>query len=60
MTSRVIAVYNGDLDKLMRDFFIHEKLVKVWKKKHKEYIIDLKIEIDENSFYTLSLECKKR
>ena len=37
MTSRVIAVYNGDLDKLMRDFFIHEKLVKVWKEKHRIY-----------------------
>ena len=60
MTSRVIGVYKGDLDRLMKDYLVHEKLVDAWKKKHKEYIIQLKIEINENSLYTLSLECKKQ
>lgn len=60
MTSRVIGVYSNDLDELITDLFKHEKIIKKWKSNHKDYHIELKIEIDKNNFYTLLLECKKQ
>lgn len=57
---RVIGVYDNDLDKLMKDYILHESLVNVWQKKNEEYILTLRIEIDEKSLYTLLLECKKK
>ena len=60
MTSRVIGVYSGDINKLLTDLIRHEKLIEVWKEKHKDYYIELKVEIDGNELYTLTLECKKQ
>jgi len=60
MKSRVIGVYNGDLDQLLQHYLLNEALIEMWKVKHQEYIIELKIEIDGNEFYTLSMECRKR
>tara|TARA_R110002012_G_scaffold59679_10_gene156340 strand:+ start:1253 stop:1435 length:183 start_codon:yes stop_codon:yes gene_type:complete len=60
MTPRVIGVYNGDFDELMLDYIKHEKIIESWKKRHKGYYLGLKVEIDGNEFYTLTLECKKQ
>tara|TARA_R100000908_G_C3643661_1_gene78691 strand:+ start:269 stop:451 length:183 start_codon:yes stop_codon:yes gene_type:complete len=59
MVSRVISVYNGDLDKLMKDLIVYEIVIKGWKEKNPDYSIDLIIDVDEGEFYTLSVKCKK-
>lgn len=58
MKSRVIGVYKG-IDKLFNNYLLQEALITVWQKTHKEYTINLKIEMDENNVFTLLLECKK-
>jgi hypothetical protein len=60
MKSRVIGVYNSDLDELLQHYLLNEALIEIWKKKHEEYIIELKVEIDDDEVYTLSMECRKR
>ena len=47
MVSRVISVYNGDLDKLMKDLIVYEIVIKGWKEKNPDYSIDLIIDVDE-------------
>jgi hypothetical protein len=59
MVSRVISIYNGNLEKLMTDLIIYEKIIQGWNEKHPEYDISLTVEIDAGEFYTLSIQCKK-
>lgn len=63
MVSRVIAIYKGnvegDLEKLVDDLFKYEKIVDGWLDRHPGYFADLQVDIDDNQFYTLSIECKK-
>ena len=59
MVSRVISIYNGNLEKLMKDLIIYEKIIEGWNERHPEYDISLNVQIDEGEFYTLSIECKE-
>jgi len=58
MTSRVIGIYNGDLDKLMFDVFKYEKIIETWKKNYPDSDALLLIEIDGNDLYTLTLNAE--
>lgn len=57
---QVIAVYKGNLDKLMEDVFKYEKIIEGWKVRYPGREADLNIEIDGGEFYTLVLKCRKQ
>lgn len=58
MKSRVIGVYKG-IDRLFTNYLLQEALIDVWKKNHKDYTLELRIEMDEDDVFTLLLECRK-
>tara|TARA_R110002126_G_scaffold1738_4_gene10446 strand:+ start:697 stop:894 length:198 start_codon:yes stop_codon:yes gene_type:complete len=58
MTPRVIGVYDGEIEKLLKDVIKYDKIIETWTIRYPDSCAELTVEIDVNNFYTLILNAE--